>query len=225
MNTEKRPVLCTTLYRKSMQPNNFDGILYQLRHWIFSHGFHQKIRFKRNFKGSSQNFARRGQTKELLDRGEGVWTCFVVRSTVKKKNCDRQRVALRCLHSQISKKKCTESLPDLQGGRYRDLRMRKRLIGTQQILKALALAPVQHRAASTTAIHFWACRKEKKRRNRVLLRLFEIASLFISQWTLDLQASVPARVRQMKLLSSLWRRTRIALKAFDQFWAFRERRC
>ena len=36
-------------------------------------------------KGSSQNFARRGQTKELSYRGEGVWTRFVVRSTVKKK--------------------------------------------------------------------------------------------------------------------------------------------
>ena len=35
MNTEKRPVLCTTLYRKPMQPCNFDGILYQLRHWNF----------------------------------------------------------------------------------------------------------------------------------------------------------------------------------------------
>ena len=33
-----------------MQPCNFDGILYQLRHLIFSHSFHQKIRFKRNFK-------------------------------------------------------------------------------------------------------------------------------------------------------------------------------
>ena len=33
-----------------MQPCNFDGILYQLRHWIFLHGFYQKIRFKRNFK-------------------------------------------------------------------------------------------------------------------------------------------------------------------------------
>ena len=32
-----------------MQPCNFDGILYQLRHWIFSYGFHQKIRFKMNF--------------------------------------------------------------------------------------------------------------------------------------------------------------------------------
>ena len=32
MNIEKRPVLCTTLYRKPMQPSNFDGILYQLRH-------------------------------------------------------------------------------------------------------------------------------------------------------------------------------------------------
>ena len=31
-------------------PCNFDGILYRLRHLIFSHGFHQKIRFKRNFK-------------------------------------------------------------------------------------------------------------------------------------------------------------------------------
>ena len=55
MNTEKRPVLCTTLYRKPMQPSNFDGIFYQLRHWIFPHGFHQTIRFKWNFKkaGSS----------------------------------------------------------------------------------------------------------------------------------------------------------------------------
>ena len=50
MNPEKQPVFCTTLYRKPIQPSNFDGILYQLRHWIFSHGFHQKIRYKRNFK-------------------------------------------------------------------------------------------------------------------------------------------------------------------------------
>ena len=50
MNTEKRPVLCTTLYKIPMHPSNCDGIVYQLCHWIFSHGFHQKIRFKRNFK-------------------------------------------------------------------------------------------------------------------------------------------------------------------------------
>ena len=42
--------LCTTLYRKPMQPSNFDGILYLLRHWIFSHSFHQKIRSTRYFK-------------------------------------------------------------------------------------------------------------------------------------------------------------------------------
>ena len=41
--------LCTTLYRKPKWPCNFDGMLYQLPHWIFSHGFHQKILFKRNF--------------------------------------------------------------------------------------------------------------------------------------------------------------------------------
>ena len=50
MNPEKRPVLCTTLYRKPMQPSNFDIILYKLRHWIFSHGFHRKISCKRNIK-------------------------------------------------------------------------------------------------------------------------------------------------------------------------------
>ena len=50
MNTEKQPVLCTTLYRKPMQPCNYGGILYQLRNGIFSYGFHQKIRFKRSFK-------------------------------------------------------------------------------------------------------------------------------------------------------------------------------
>ena len=36
--------------QKTNATRNFDGILYQLRHWISSHGFHQKIRFKRNFK-------------------------------------------------------------------------------------------------------------------------------------------------------------------------------
>ena len=50
MNKEKRPVLCTTLYRKPLQPSNFDGVLYQLRHGIFSHGFHQKIRFKKTLR-------------------------------------------------------------------------------------------------------------------------------------------------------------------------------
>ena len=55
MNTEKRPVLCTTLYRKPMQPSKFDGILYQLRHWFLSHSFHQKIRFKRSFNKTPKN--------------------------------------------------------------------------------------------------------------------------------------------------------------------------
>ena len=57
MNTEKRPVLCITLYRKPMQPCNFDGILYQLRHWIFSDGFHQKISFKGSVERSSLPWA------------------------------------------------------------------------------------------------------------------------------------------------------------------------
>ena len=50
MDTEKRPDLRTTLYRKPMQPSNFDGILYQLCYWIFLNGLNQKIRFKGNFK-------------------------------------------------------------------------------------------------------------------------------------------------------------------------------
>ena len=32
MNIEKQPVLCTTLYRKPIQPCSFDGIFYQLHH-------------------------------------------------------------------------------------------------------------------------------------------------------------------------------------------------
>ena len=36
-------------------------------------------------KGSSQKFTHRGQTKELSYGREGVWTRFVVRSTVTKK--------------------------------------------------------------------------------------------------------------------------------------------
>ena len=55
MNTEKKPVLCTPLYRKPTPACNFDVILYQLRHWIVSHGFHQKIRFERNFKKRSKS--------------------------------------------------------------------------------------------------------------------------------------------------------------------------
>ena len=43
--------------------------------------FHRHSLLKR----SSQKFAHRGQTKELSYGGEGVWTRFVVRSTVKKK--------------------------------------------------------------------------------------------------------------------------------------------
>ena len=42
--------LMCDFYRKPMEPRNFDGILYQLRHWFFSHGFHQKIRSNRNQK-------------------------------------------------------------------------------------------------------------------------------------------------------------------------------
>ena len=34
-NIEKMPILCTTFYRKPMQLSNFDGILYELRNWIF----------------------------------------------------------------------------------------------------------------------------------------------------------------------------------------------
>ena len=39
-NIEKKPIFCTTLYRKPMQLSNFDGILDQLRNGIFSDGFH-----------------------------------------------------------------------------------------------------------------------------------------------------------------------------------------
>ena len=53
-NTEKKPVFMYNFVQKTKawQPCNFDGILYQLRYWIFSHGFHQKIRFQRNFKAA-----------------------------------------------------------------------------------------------------------------------------------------------------------------------------
>ena len=36
--------------QKTNATSDFDDILYQRRHWTSSHGFHQKIRFKRNFK-------------------------------------------------------------------------------------------------------------------------------------------------------------------------------
>ena len=37
---KKKPIFCTTLYRKPMQLGNFDGILDQLRNGFFSDGFH-----------------------------------------------------------------------------------------------------------------------------------------------------------------------------------------
>ena len=72
MNTEKRPVLCITLYRKAMQPSNFDGILYQLRHWIFSHGLHQKIRFKRNFKKRPKMIFVKSQISSPIVMPKGI---------------------------------------------------------------------------------------------------------------------------------------------------------
>ena len=47
-------------------------------------------------KGSSQNFTHRGQTKELSYGREGVWTRFVVRSTVKKKKKESQSCCGAC---------------------------------------------------------------------------------------------------------------------------------
>ena len=55
-----------------------------------------------------------------------------------------------------------------------------------------ALAPVGH-CRPTTAARFLVCRKRKKSRN------FENVSLFISQWTLNLHGSVPARDRRQCL--------------------------
>ena len=74
-------------------------------------------------------------------------------------------------------------------------------------LKALnrqwqALAPVRH-YRSTPAARFWAYRKRKKKsRNRTFRQPFEIISLFILQWTLNLQGSVPTWDRRHT--SSWW---------------------
>ena len=83
--------------------------------------------------------------------GEGVWTRFVVRSTVKKKEKkskkrDRQSAALRGAHRVKSLKKC--SLLDLQGGKCTHAEAVDRQISialSKARLKALALAPVRHR--------------------------------------------------------------------------------
>ena len=42
-------------------------------------------------------------------------------------------------------------------------------------------------------------KQKRTRRTRILLRLFEIVSLLIAQWTLNLQESVPASTRQTAL--------------------------
>ena len=66
---------------KAWQPCNFDGILYQLRRWIFSHGFHQKIRFQRNFKKRPKSdFRQQGRRKEcFIGRIYiSLWTFFMI---------------------------------------------------------------------------------------------------------------------------------------------------
>ena len=76
--------LFTAQINKHFMPRN--GIL--LSSWC-SNQCAVHIIFRRNkktAKGSSQKFAHRGQTKELSNGREGVWTQFVVRSTVQKKS-------------------------------------------------------------------------------------------------------------------------------------------
>ena len=54
------------------------GILYQLRHWIFSHGFHRKIRSERNFKKRPKSDLRQKVQffKILLSECEGQLWAF-----------------------------------------------------------------------------------------------------------------------------------------------------
>ena len=54
MNTEKRLVLCTTLYRKPMQPCNFDDIFYQLRHWFFHMVYTRRSVLKGTLRGDQK---------------------------------------------------------------------------------------------------------------------------------------------------------------------------
>ena len=128
-------------------------------------------------KGSSLNFTRRPQTKELLygGGGEGVWTRFVVRSTAQKKKKKKKKnaFALRCLQRQISKKqKCSESFSDLQGSRCTHADMVDQSQMSILFLKARlnfkALVGARTRSSSTPsrstpATCFWACRKRKKK--------------------------------------------------------------
>ena len=53
-------------------------------------------RYGKTSKGSSQNFTHRGQTKELSYGRVGVWTRFVVRSTVKKKRKKKEKEEQLC---------------------------------------------------------------------------------------------------------------------------------
>ena len=52
MNTEKTASFMYSFVQKTTATKQlwWHLILYQLRRWVFSHGFHQKIRLKRNFK-------------------------------------------------------------------------------------------------------------------------------------------------------------------------------
>ena len=77
-------------------------------------------------KGSSQKFAHRGQTKELSYGREGVWTRFVVRSTVKKKKKKKKNPrpstdrAAALADKSKSPIKCRKSMRDLEQVQEKD---------------------------------------------------------------------------------------------------------
>ena len=59
--------------------------------------------------------------------------------------------------------------------------------------------PVRHRVDLHRPPAFDHEEKEKKSENHTFIRLFEIVSLLISQWTPNLQGSAPEYVRQTAL--------------------------
>ena len=130
---------------------------------VSHHVEHSQRIFQYCSEGSSQNFTHRRQTKELSYGRKGVWTRFVVRSTVKKEKktqscCEACRVK--------SPKKCCESLSNLQGSGCTHANVVDQSQMSIALLKALPEGTHSSSTMSwsTPPARFYGCRKRKKKK-------------------------------------------------------------
>ena len=133
-----------------------------------------------------------------------VWTSFIVRSTVKKKKAWPS--VGRGAYSVKSLKKVFRV--DVAFSRRRKVHASEavdRQISTALLKAKLISLQFDTKLMYTSHPLLSMQKKRKSSRNCILLRLFEIVSWFFSKWTLNLQGSAPACMRQTTLFEQVVR--------------------